>query len=433
MSFSHFFHPKYKSIEKHINCVNIGRHSFFKGSKMAVFYPTKPQYTTWQWFKFIAIRCIFPPILLWDLFALIVNKLAGSAVGGIILPAQNIDSMRYGNFHSNDIKIFDTNLITHTKHTVITHDGAELDTFEITHMSQINKPAVEQQYIINMVGNGSAYEQHISEMQDNAHALGCNVVGFNYRGVSQSTSRATSANDLVTDGIAQVQRLLDQGVLPEHITLKGHSLGAGIGSLVAAHFHEQSQAIFNDRSFSSLTNVVVGFIRTGFALGNKDATGHSETLGRKLLGWLAKPFIMLALALTGWEMNADEAFKSIPEENREYIVARTRRTERTETVIDDLIISHYASMHLALKDERLAKKAALQGDEAGLAQAKGKFSERKMVSDFNDHNTHCDSLNDLHNRTGKSATIFFREFVKKPHNPQAVPSAITVDNYNLVA
>lgn len=37
----------------------------------------KPVKTKFQWFKIIALRVIFPPILLWDLLSILVNALIG--------------------------------------------------------------------------------------------------------------------------------------------------------------------------------------------------------------------------------------------------------------------------------------------------------------------------------------------------------------------
>ncbi len=383
---------------------------------MAIYHPKKPQYNRWGTFISIATRIIFPPILLWDLLKFATNRLIGEAVGGFILKAQHIDfSDRYIN-HTQTLNNQETHL-HHALHTVITHDGSKLDTLEITHKSQQLIPMGQQKYIINFVGNSTVYENIVADMQADAKALHCHVIGFNFRGVGRSSGRSTSKDDLVTDGITQVQQLLEQGVSPHNITLKGHSLGASIASLVAYHFHQQCQPInlFNGRSFSSITNIVVGWIRTG------RQTGHEETFGRKLLGWLFKPFIKLALLLTKWEIDADDAFKAIPDEHKEYVVVRTPRQERNRYVLDDVIIPHYASIHLALKDERRAKKAALAGNIQALTEIKTLFNERKMENtDLYEENGHQVGLRHLVNRSGKTALAFFREFVQRTHEHHAI-------------
>lgn len=95
-----------------------------------------------------------------------------------------------------------------------------------------------------------------------------------------------------------------------------------MASLVAHHFHQQNQPIniFSSRSFSSITNFLVGQIRVAGT-----ETGHDESFGRKLLGWLVKPFIKLGVSLANWEINAEDAFKGIPNEYREYMCVRTEK------------------------------------------------------------------------------------------------------------
>lgn len=371
---------------------------------MPIFQTSKPQYTSWQRFQAIASRVIFPPILLWDLLKFGFNYLAGEAIGKIVLPSQNINPF----LSLTQPQYFHT--LPFEQHTVVTYDKVKLDTLEITHPSQKHTPAPQKNYVIHFVGNGMSYESAIGEMEADAEELQCSVVGFNLRGVGKSTGRARSKDDLVTDGIATVQRLLDQGVRPENITLKGHSLGAALATLVTHHFHQHYQAInvFNGRSFSSLTNTLVGWIRVS------DRARSEETLTRKMLGWLAKPFIRLALMLSKWEINADDAFKNIPEKNKEYVVVRTPHSKRNSSKIDDPIVTHYASLHMALKGERRAMKSHLNSQSVELRVLKAKFNARKMEN-FNGlvPNGHIANLRHLKNRHGKSASAFFKEFVLK--------------------
>lgn len=348
-----------------------------------------PEYTNWSWSK-IAVRVIFPPIVLWDLLKWGINKLLGRLVSHAVLPAQDFFEFTEGKYDVDCLNRKNPTLI-HECHTIVTHDGAELDAIEIWPNAQEGtKP---QKYIVNFVGNGCSYEEIIDEMQADAEALNINVVGFNFRGVSKSTGCARSAEDLVTDGIAQVQRLLDQGVESQNIILKGHSLGGGVASLVAHHFYKLDKPVylFNNRSFSSITNFIVALIRSGFRY-----TGHMETPVWKILGWLSKPFIKLGLALTKWEINAGDAFNAIPEKYREYILVRTKKTQRNPSVIDDPVIRHYASIHLNVsKNERTEEKR----------------NRRKMNCSFWS-NGHCVPLSSLHNASSQTGDNIFREFVK---------------------
>ncbi|WP_298624550.1 alpha/beta fold hydrolase, partial [uncultured Legionella sp.] len=323
-----------------------------------IYNAPKPKFSGWEWFKFIAIRTIFPPILLWDLIKLGANKLLGEWVGSLVLPAQN-DNFDYLAVRDDTARRYNEDELVCEKHEIITHDDVHLDTFEVKHKSQEQIDPQYQKYIINLVGNGMCYEHIIDDIKEDAKVLKANVVGFNLRGVGQSTGKAKSKEDLVTDGIAQVQRLLDQGVSPQNITLKGHSLGAGIATLVAQHFHQLGQPInlFNSRSFSNITNFLVGHIRL-----ERDESGapigHKDSIGGIILGWLAYPFVKFGVALAKWEINAGSAFKSIPNAYRDYIVVRSRKEVRGNR-IDDAVIPHYASIHEELTSERQKKKAEI--------------------------------------------------------------------------
>lgn len=407
---------------------------------MAIYNISKPQFTNSKWAYSIMTRIIFPPVLIWDLLKLSTNWLVGGLVGQIVLPAQNksLDYIKINNPSSLDRK----SALTHTSHTVITHDGAELDTLEITHESQKNLSKELQKYIINFVGNDDFYESHMNrkfiqcdDAQLNAVALQSNVVGFNYRGVGQSTGQPRSKDDLVTDGIAQVQRLLNEGVSSKNITLYGHSLGGSVASLVAQYFHGQGHPInlFNDRSFSSTSNFIVGQIR----LGNSE-TGHEETLGGKILGWIAIPFIKLGLALVNWEINAGAAYKEIPTEYKDYMVVRSNKENRNSGVIDDRVIPHYSSIHAYLKSDRQTAKQAIinaekprqdKNKDEELIDLKRQFQQHKMsVFALGNQDGHSVNAHELKNRFKTTGAEHFRKFFKEasadhgitPQNPPIV-------------
>lgn len=398
--------------------------------------PSKPWKT---WAKLIAARVFFPPVLLWDAAKAIMNSFLGETIGEIILPAQDLGFREIYNDHSTFInRIIKPKKLSAQKILVSTHDNANLDTLEIKQKNDTETPVELKKYIIRFVGNGICYEQYIEEMIDDANNLNCNVIGFNYRGVSHSTGKPKSKNDLVTDGIAQVQRLLNAGVNPENITLKGHSLGGGVSALVAKHFLDHGIFLnaFNNSSFSSLTNFVVGQIRT-FDLHNHN--GHHETFGMKLLGWIAKPFIKFAICLVKWEIEAADAFKALPDTHKEYMVVRSSKARREEypAVLDDPVIPHYTSMHTALKGERSEQKQKidealealgekntyaligenLQNARNHLIEARNHLKERKMITrrgiDFNGHAEDLSNLVDRFN--GGKASEFFIRFVNRAH------------------
>lgn len=407
-----------------------------------IYNAPKPEYSSWEWFKYIAVRTIFPPVLLWDLTKIGANKLLGETVGNLILPAQTINFDALEVTDANVGRYNNTNL-TCEKHEVITQDGVHLDTFEVKHASQSTIEPKYQKYIISFVGNASCFEDNIDEMKEDAYALQANVVGFNFRGVGKSTSKAKSKDELVADGVAQVQRILDQGVSPQNIILKGHSLGAGVASLVAQHFHQIDKPvnIFNSRSFSSISNFLIGNIRLDRDV-NRHAIGQKETFGGKILGWFIKPLVMMVVGLANWEINAGTAFKNIPDAYKDYIVVRSRKEIRDER-IDDAVIPHYASIHKELTSDRRAKKAAIDAQivhlndkiqkaepstipdlisaQEKLVHAREKVkSDNKMETMWKYHDGHNSDWGLLHNRSGKSAQAFFRDFVQRTEEDHAV-------------
>lgn len=366
----------------------------------------KPVYHWSSWVSFYLVRVLFAPIMLWDFTKWVFNKLLGETVGSMVLPAQNND---YEDLHGTMKKT-----LSYVRQPVLaaqfvavnTHDGVKLDTLEMI-------SAKDNPYIVNFVGNGMCYEQIVNDYLDDDSSSKHNFIGFNYRGVSKSTGKATSSNDLVIDGIAVVQRLLDQGVDPAKIILKGLSLGGGIATLVAKHFHDLGIQVnlFNDRSFSSISNVVVGHARSG---------------GRSFLGWLVKPFIMLGIALVKWEISSAHAFKALPDSHKEYVVVRSdkqRRAEYGEYLQDDPVITHYGSLHAALKSERRQQKSAiikaineLERTDESIKAATRHLNERKMTTAV-EKNGHVVPAYELVDRyQGDNAKNFFLRFFERTQN-----------------
>ncbi|HEX4045403.1 MAG TPA: protein SidB [Gammaproteobacteria bacterium] len=388
--------------------------------------PTKLKTSWTTWVKRIGIRLLFPPILLWDGIKFGVNRLAGETMGRLILAAQNDEY--YNKYictpeHPDPVgeKIKHINetkgaALTTMKGKVYTHDGACLDTFEIKQKADI--PNNEKKYIINFLSAGMYYEEILNEMEEDAERLGCNIIGFNYRNVSRKDIETTisqspkSENDLVTDGIAQVQRLLDNGIKPENITLPGHSLGGAIATLVTSHFKKTGVQInvFNDRSFSSITNFVIGHSRR--------MINNTETIFGKIVGYIIKPFVKLSLLATKWDMNVVEAYKNLPDAHKEYMVVQSSKEKRSKISRpkDDGTITPYASLHAALKESRQVEKARLDelikqphssaAIQSGLANspqalvdARAQFKKRKMVSVGEpDENAHMENRKYLYNR-----------------------------------
>ena len=173
----------------------------------------KPKRTKKAWLKKIGLRLIFPPILLWDLAKFGMNALLGKWVGSIVLPALELhwwkkllplqkELLARRKKEGLDYKTF----------WIKTHDNAALETCEITYC---DVPRAQQEYIIYLGGNDAYCRDYLDEMETVALNLKCTVIGFNLRGVSFSKRMPQSKDDLITDGIAQVQWLLSRGFLPK--------------------------------------------------------------------------------------------------------------------------------------------------------------------------------------------------------------------------
>lgn len=221
------------------------------------------------------------------------------------------------------------------KHLVITHDNAELDTIEVADASTLNQDPKNKIYIIKFNGNGEQYEDEINRCVKDAKSLNCTIVAFNYRGVGYSTGNPNSKTTLVTDGIAEVQRVLDQGVSPKHIILDGLSLGGGIATLVAKHFYDKDKTVnlFNDRSFSSISSTATNLIASelpNYLQQSLECASYS------------------CLKATDWEMNAAAAYKKLPDHAKGYMFVAKKSTEHPD-YDGDGVIPPAASLHAGVK------------------------------------------------------------------------------------
>lgn len=210
--------------------------------------------------------------------------------------------------------------------TVETHDHALLDTVQITP----RLPGEEVDYcVIKFNGNGGFYQDMFQQMAEDAVRLQSIIVGFNYRNVNLSEKAPLQFIDLQTDGIAQLNRVLDLRIPANHITLDGVSLGGSVATSTAAFAHGfQNQVyLFNDRSFSTLTKAAVGILAP-----------HSN-LGGGILTASVAP----ANALTGWSKDVAADYNTVPAKFKSYMYI-----EPTDASADG-VIAHQASLHVGVE------------------------------------------------------------------------------------
>lgn len=248
-------------------------------------------------------------------------------IGTLILPAHTLAPRDTTEREYKELeKEFD---VTVNKGVVVTHDGANLETVEINP----NTKSQNQRYIIKFNGNYMQIADRLDDFSKEANNLDATIIAFNYRGVGLSDSVAKSIKQLKTDGIAQVQRLLDHGIPAKNIILDGLSLGGAIATLVTKHLHDHKQKVnlFNDRSLANITDTAIDILK-----------GKSETLAST-----AKPFVSSTLYISNWEAEAAIAYKQIPVENKAYMFVE-KFNEKNQTGGDG-VIPHTASLHKGVK------------------------------------------------------------------------------------
>lgn len=237
-------------------------------------------------------------------------------VKNAILPALTQFRRQYFNF---DYFPYLSNIKVKTADGKAIIDGAIIWNRDSDKMSfnQGNFP-LNQKWIISFNGNLMRYEDVIDEHKNYANDTDCNVVVFNYRGVSNSIGIPEKAEDLVLDGDAIYQYLLSKGVKSEDICINGLSLGGGISTKVRA-LHPEGP-IVNIHSFSSIGKLFGASFETHYL------NSFNFTYKRKIKDikatYIKKKFAKLAskvisfvvhhvLKLASWEMDTLTTWKTL--------------------------------------------------------------------------------------------------------------------------
>lgn len=255
---------------------------------------------------------------------------SSQSIGKLILPAQwRVPE----NLNARILENLSAKFSLHINAGYIgTHDGAIIDTIQLTPLSEQSNAIGKQCFIIKFNGNGMQYTDALEKFAIDAITLKETVIAFNYRGVGNSKKTPETFQNLVTDGIAQVQRLLDLGVHSKNITLDGLSLGGGVATMVAYHFHQQEKPVYlwNDRSFASLSKAAAGMLAPSLpGLADDIVNSSFESSSWSIM----KP--------TGWDVDVASAYKAIPNEFKGYMVV-AKKSEHSD---GDGIIAHRASLH----------------------------------------------------------------------------------------
>lgn len=259
---------------------------------------------------------------------------SSQSIGGLVLPAQWRPPTKLSDGKLASM-VQGYNVVVEGGH-VGTHDGAILDTIEVNSLGDASSPVNTRHYIIKFNGNGMQYEDAVSSYARDANRLDASVIGFNYRGVGNSKKTPDTFQDLVTDGIAQVQRLLDKGVDSKKITLDGLSLGGGVATMVAAHFHQLGKPVYlwNDRSFASISKAAAGMVAP-----------ESEGIFGNAFGTSLETSSWSVMAPAGWDANVAKTYNSIPVEYKGHMYV----AKKSNKSYGDGVIAHRASLHRGVK------------------------------------------------------------------------------------
>lgn len=230
------------------------------------------------------------------------------------------------------IKIEKEKPVSIQQHSINTHDDVCLDTVQLQYILNDKSDL----HIIKFNGAGRFYETRLSEDVNDCVRLKATITAFNYRGSGQSTGTASSQTQLMTDGIAEVQRVLDQGVKPQNIILDGYSLGGCIASLVALHFHDRGIRVnlFNDRSIASFAAYI-----TQKHVGSQSLQ-IQETYGKA---------VNVFSKMTNWELNATRAYLLIPDQYKGYLYIAEKSSDNPDN-IGDGIVPWKATLHEAINN-----------------------------------------------------------------------------------
>ncbi len=288
-----------------------------------------------------------------------------------------------------------------------TSDNLMLDTYKFTPKDS-NKDSI---HIISLCGSGDYVENRLDYLKNISIKNNSVVIGFNYRGIVNSTGIAKYADDIVNDAIAQVKELLGKGVEPSKIILDGHSLGGAVAALAAKHLHDNGIKIniFSDRSFDTFSENVGAIVKN------------------PILKYLAKKLIKNS----GWDMEAGEAFAKIPDENKEFVVIRIpnktmlqRQSDSDDTVIlrkNDI----YSGLKRRLKNiKELKPIGKLPDSNEKKLSIMGKYKYLKVYVQSapnlegkpSYYSPHCYERNLLFLNKGtsqKNVDMIFSDFVKK--------------------
>jgi hypothetical protein len=113
-------------------------------------------------------------------------------------------------------------------------------------------------WILFFLPNLAIWEDLYYPLKDLHKLTNANIICYNYRGCGMSTGAPICEEDLISDGVLILEKLLKK-VKAEHVLVHGFSIGGGIATQVVARLAQKGIYVTfcNERSFNSLAQVII--------------------------------------------------------------------------------------------------------------------------------------------------------------------------------
>lgn len=259
-------------------------------------------------------------------------------------------------------------------HKLKTREGNELCSVEVRG-NNIDFDIKNRNFIIFCCPRSNNYMQWLKQLRYLADNTNSTVVTCDYNGTGRSKGLVTRQTDLKNNALALCERLIALGADPKKITYFGESLGANVATQAAGHLNRLGfkVGLFNARSFTSLEAVILGKI-----FPEKHSTMYNPVNWVKtLLGIIVKYMVFPLLYLTDWDLNVTEDILSIPSENLDLTVVRSRKDEHGKRFMDDRF-GHEASIYKFIRNRQKDIIKIKETQNATLTLEETKLYERDL-------------------------------------------------------
>ncbi|MGE4349172.1 MAG: hypothetical protein AB7D28_05365, partial [Candidatus Berkiella sp.] len=330
-----------------------------------------------------------------------LRRFFGSFISKIIMPAQQLYPAAP---HDPANQSYSDSISSHLK-LIKSSGNAQIGVRQFCSTTNL-KITPDTKVILHAFGNADCVENHQFELQEASYSYKETIVaGMNFRNVGKSQGSVSSEKDWVDDAVAVINHYRSLGIPLKNILLNGHSLGGAILTMAASTIYKEELAalqkskktitdndknecsprLINNRSFSTLADEIMVSILHGLGTGLLTGTiyGLLATLfvttstawiiGGTLLAsgliypqipeFFFRPILNTVLWLSFGRMDAFSAYQALPNEAKDYIIAK-----------DDGVICERATIHYRLKSQRKTQKKELRKEISNTSDENEKVS-----------------------------------------------------------